>query len=164
MGSAMHSWYLLAEFDAASQRRLRDLWETLLDHGFDDQQTPGLPPHITLRGLPDGHRIDLDAKLAHQPAIDVRLGHLGLFGQAVLFVAPNVNEDLLALYRRLAPEDSRACHDWVPHVTMLIDTPPHIGKALPILAQGFVPFDARVVRVCLYQMNPVRRVKAWDLR
>lgn len=155
--------YWLAELDERAQARLEALYGKLRDRGFTGHQTRGIPYHLTLgsRAPEDeaGQAERLGALCRGIPAFDLRLGHLGLFGQTVLFLSPNPNEELLALLRTFFPECGKGDHDWSPHITLLMDEAESIGKALPVAAEAFEPFCARVEAVSLYAFFPKRLIR-----
>ena len=159
--------YWLAELDAQAPARLEALYGMLRARGFVGRQTQGVPYHLTLgsRALEDevGHAERLEVLCRTLPAFDLRLGHLGLFGQTVLFLSPNPNEELLALLRTFFPESGRGDHDWAPHVTLLMDEAEAIGQALPMVAHAFEPFCSRIEAVSLYAFFPKRLIRRCSL-
>jgi 2'-5' RNA ligase len=163
------SYYLLALFDGETQSRLRALGELLRENGCEGKNmTPDFPYHITLNGpepSPDARFCARAAEVCRRTeAFEIGLGHVGLFGLAVLFLAPTPSEALLRLVNALfgGTRNDRA-DGWVPHVTMCMDDPEVVEKAVPLLARRFAPFQARVERVALYEFSPARRVAEYAL-
>ncbi len=46
---------------------------------------------------------------------------------------------------------------------MLIDTPEHIGKVVPVLLDGFSAFDGQVTKLHLYEFWPTRHILTVEL-
>jgi hypothetical protein len=142
--------YLLAILDETSQARLTKWSDELTKQGFDYARYT--PYHITL-----GERVDLNT-LAHfedvcasMPRFDVALGSIGLFGLAVLFLAPLPSERLIILEQKLFGAINDVPDGWVPHVTMRTGETEYIERAAPVLARIFEPFKARIERLELYE-------------
>ena len=151
--------YLLAQFDAAANQKLSDIYQELALAGFKGQQTPDIPYHFTLA------RFDVEYKdqvLTHAEkvcgefgAFDVNLGNLGLFGLRVLFAAPVMNYELLRLHDVIVPDEpATGIHTWTAHATILIDEPEAIQRALPIVAKSFSPIHAKVESIGVYEFFP----------
>lgn len=160
--------YLVAQFDAATSATLGDYYRALQEQGFTGRQTRDIPYHLTLGSHDVGREAWLCAEMKRvcreTEAIDIRLDHLGLFGLGVLFVAPNVNHELLDLQGRFFEQGTHGDHRWCAHATILIDEPDVILRALPILAQRFEPGHARIESVALYECFPVRLIKECPLQ
>ncbi|MDR0916827.1 MAG: 2'-5' RNA ligase family protein [Oscillospiraceae bacterium] len=148
----MGELYLIAVLDDVSQARLAALSDELTARGFE--YTHLVPFHITLAGPDtplDTMREHIESVCAATPAFDIGIGHVGLFGLAVLFLAPLPSEPLLTLERNLLGRINDAPDGWVPHVTMRMGEPEYIERAVPILARSFEPFTARIERVEMYE-------------
>jgi len=70
---------------------------------------------------------------------------------------------LLKLQQSLFPEYGNGFHYWAAHATLLIDEPDVILKALPIVAENFKPFKARIESIALYEFFPKRLIKTYRL-
>lgn len=151
--------YVLAGFDSDTEKRLWSLQNALFDAGFTGgRQTKGLFPHITLGTFPVREEETLKRRLrdaaGRRGEFALAFNHVGLFGGGeVLFVAPDVNAELLELRARF--EDGCS---WTPHVTMLIENSPVIARAVPRLLDRFSGFTGRVNRICLYEFQPSRHI------
>ena len=160
--------YLLAEFDATTQRALAELCREIAAMGITGRQTPDLPYHFTLGSADpalEGPLLErLGAVCAVTPAFPIRLNHLGLFPPGVLFAAPAINAELLRLHDALFPgEPAAGTHNWVAHATLLIDEADVVERALPAVARAFSPIEARVERVGAYAFFPARFIRRVDL-
>lgn len=160
--------YLLAQFDESANKTLEAMFEKLLQAGLVGEQTKGIPYHFTLGSfdLQDETQVVERVKSvsATTKAFDIVLTHIGLFGLKVLFLSPSVNTQLLTLYKDLVSDgEISGCHNWIPHATILIDSPDNIQAAIPIVAQSFSPFSARISSIGVYEFFPKRFVAQYDL-
>lgn len=154
---------LMADLDEESQNKMSLWYKELQDAGFDGEQTHGLPFHISLAGYP----IDREAEvkeMVHRLAEDfaqvpVYISHIGVFpGGKVLFGAPDMSSELLALHKASAGVESNQEFIWTPHATLIIDEPEIVAKALPVFAKSFVPFSGKIVRLHLCAFWPTREI------
>lgn len=160
-------YYLLAVLDDAAQERLSALSDRLADEGLG--YTRYTPYHITLW---DGDSVD-GQTLAHfdricstAPAVETALASVGLFGLAVVFLAPLPNQELLTLEQRICGRINDAPDGWVPHVTIRMGEPAYIKKAVPVIAGFFTPFPVRIERAELYECgeNCAKLIRRFCLR
>jgi len=161
------SFYLLAKFDENTQSTLSGYYDILRENGFTGEQTKNIPYHFTLgsRVIDDEKQItnDLEKICPTTNCFDINLAHIGLFGLNVLFISPNMNFELLKLRQKFFHNCGNGFHTWTAHATLLIDKPDMIIKALPILAENFKPFKARIESVELYEFFPARFIKKGEL-
>jgi len=159
--------YLLAQFDQGTQERLSGYYDILRQNGLMGNQTKNIPYHFTLgkkdidceKQLID----DLEKICANTACIDIHLSHIGLFGLNVLFIAPDMNFELLTLQRNFFSLCGSGAYNWTAHATLLIDEPESILRALPIVAENFKPFIARIESIGLYEFFPMRFIKEFPL-
>ena len=161
--------YALAQYDLDTQRRLDDLYQVLINHGFIGTQTSGIPHHITLGKF----AVQAEAEVVRRvraaagaaDAFTLQLAYLGLFGLDVLFIAPAVSSELLDLRQAVAPEGSTEdAFAWVAHTTLLMDKPETIQRAVPVAAQHFMPFGAVIESLGVYEFFPERKVGEYPLK
>lgn len=159
--------YLLAEFDGETEQKLAAYYNLLFEHGLRGSQTKGIPYHFTLgstEGKEEGNALArLLALCPHMGKIDICFAHLGLFGQKVLFVAPNMNTQLLSLQACFFPECGSGAHPWSAHATLLIDNPAEILKAISLVSGQFHPFNGRITHLSLYEFFPARLIARIEL-
>jgi len=160
--------YLLAKFDQETQNTLAGYYGVLQQNGFVGNQTKDIPYHITLgsRSIDCEKQTinDLDKICSDASCFEINLAHIGLFGMNVLFISPNMNFELLKLQQCFFPDGGNGYHLWAAHVTLLIDQPEMIHKALPITAENFEPFKAQIESVALYEFFPARFIHECKLR
>ena len=159
--------YLAAIFDERTQSVFAELYGILQRNGFVGTQTKNLSYHITLgsRGVEFENQTvrDLEIICAETRCFDINLAHIGLFGLNVLFISPNMNYELLNLERKFFPDCCNGYHPWSAHATLLIDEPNTVYNALPIVAEHFKPFKARIESVELYEFFPAREITSSKL-
>ena len=160
--------YVLAKFDEDTNSHSTDVYHKLNLIGLTGEQTPNLPYHITLGRFNTGEEGQVLKRVEEVggavKAFDIRLSHIGLFGLNVLFIAPAVNSELLMLHDAVVPHESvSGAHNWVAHVTMLIDEPDAIQRALPVVARSFSPITATIDSIGVYEFFPERFIKNVNL-
>lgn len=160
---------LMADLDEESQNKMNYWYKELQDKGFDGQQTHGLPFHISLASYSlekESEAIELVQKMGDSfSEIPVYISHIGVFpGGKVLFGAPDMSPELLALYDASTKIDNIHNFIWTPHATMLIDEPDVISNALPIFAKSFIPFFGKIERLHLCAFWPTREIATIQLK
>ncbi len=143
--------------------KMGEIQHALLRSGIVGRQTPDIPYHITLGAFLVARRQEvyniLEQVSRDLSAFTVDFNHIGLFGLKVLFLAPDVNRELLELQRYF--DDG---HPWTAHATLLVDEPDMVLKALPIVADHFKSLQARIESIGLYEVLPTRCVCEGMLR
>ena len=159
---------LMADYCAEDQARISVWYDALQRSGFTGNQTPGLNHHISLATFPvdqEAETIALTRRVAAEYGpVQVDIRHVGVMpGGKVLFAAPDMSPALTALQRACAGDRPLNGYPWLPHTTMLIDTPETIGAALPVLMQYFVPLRARIDHLHLCAFWPTREILTVEL-
>lgn len=160
---------LMADLDEESQNRMSLWYKELQEAGFDGEQTHGLPFHISLAcySLNKEDEVkELVYKMANRfTQMPVYISHIGIFpGGKVLFGAPDMSPELLALHDASIEVGSNQEFIWTPHTTLIIDEPEIVSKALPIFAKSFVPFYGKIVKLHLCAFWPTREVLSIELK
>ena len=142
----------LGVFDGETQKRLAEYQGAILARGFTGRQTMGIPFHVTLGTFSTDRREKLEEKL-REPSmgpVELFFNHMGLFeGQEVLFLAPDVNRELLALKEHFGEEPG-----WTAHTTMLIDQRENALIGMEVLGERFQRFTGRLERAELWEFFP----------
>ncbi len=116
--------------------------------GFAGTQTQGIPHHLMMASFDPAREEEINHMLQQvcgtTPCFSLPFHHIGLFGLKVLFLAPDVNAELLSLHQKLSLGQPDGENGWSAHATLLIDEPEAILKALPIVADHFKGFTAEV--------------------
>jgi len=161
--------YVVAQFDAETDKRLNQLYLNLVNEGFIGTQTKGIPYHITLGTFEVDDEVDV-IRRAHEaagalPAFTIRMSYIGLFGLNVLFVAPAVKCELIHLRQRIVPGGGTAEEfPWVAHTTLLMDEPDTLYRAIPMAVKHFEPFRATIESVGIYEFFPERKIGIYPLK
>ena len=159
---------IIATFDKETSKRMREIYHTLTEAGIIGKQTTDLPHHITLAYFDTSHEDEIKELLqevcGRTKSFDLYFNHIGLFGLKVLFLAPNVNYELLELHKDLDSDGIKSSEEWTAHTTILIDEAEIIQKALPLVAQSFKQLNGRVESVSLYEFFPTRFIAKFSLQ
>lgn len=147
---------VMAGYDEPTEKELVALQRKLYDKGYVGEHTKGIPQHITLGTFEVSREREIKelvkAVSESTEAFHITFSHIGLFtGGKVLFIAPDMNRELLELKEKFG--ESRG---WAPHTTMLIDEPEVIHKALPVVVENFKSFEGRIECIYLYEFWPTR--------
>ena len=159
---------LMADYCEEDQLRIAQWYDALQAAGFTGTQTPGLPFHISLATFPleaEAAAAALTRRVAERFApLEVDIRHVGIFtGGKVLFAAPDMSPELVALQSACADGRPLNGYAWTPHTTMLMDEPEVIGRALPVLMQHFTPLMAKIDRLHLCAFWPTREILTIEL-
>lgn len=147
---------VLGIFDQQTLRVLGEHQRAILSQGFTGRQTMDIPFHVTLGTFGLEHREELEERLQglSMGPVEVFFNHIGLFeGEQVLFLAPDVDRELLALKEAFSDE-----RGWTAHTTMLIDSRENVLAGLEILGKRFRRFSGRIERAALYEFFPSRKL------
>lgn len=155
---------LMAEYGDADQKKISLWYDALQDAGFRGTQTRDLRHHISLATFPldqeaEAVRLmqDVAGRFAPRQA-DIR--HMGVMpGGKVLFAAPDMHPSLTAL-KKACGTDPVGGYPWLPHTTLLIDTPDTVADALKVLVKHFAPITAQITALRLCAFWPKREI-AW---
>lgn len=151
--------YLIARLDDEANQSLSSIYNLLTQEGLRGTQEPDFPYHITLGSFETEFERSVveNAKRVcrEQAPFRLHLNHIGLFGESVLFLAPAASMELLTLHEALLRcQPAVDVHDWVPHVTLLMDEPENIRKALPIVMRAFSPLLTNITDIGVYEYAP----------
>jgi len=160
--------YLLATFDEKTTKLIKEIENIITKTGIVGNQTPNLPPHITLGSFNINQEDEILQLLqcisTKTNSFDLDFNHIGLFGLKVMFLAPDVNYQLLDLHKKFEQHCIRSSRGWTPHATLLIDEAENIQKALPLIAENFRPIKARVESISLYEFFPTRFIAKYNFQ
>ena len=159
---------IIATFDEETSKGMKEIYHTINEVGIIGKQTPNLPHHITLAYFDTSREDEIKELLqevcARTKSFDLSFNHIGLFGLKVLFLAPDVNYELLELHKELDRDGVKSSQGWTAHTTILIDEPEIIQKALPLVTQNFKQLNGRVESVSLYEFFPTRFITKINLQ
>lgn len=159
---------LMAEYSEEDQEKIAVWYDALQKAGFQGKQTPNLKHHISIGTFPLDKEEEAKERMQRMAAeyapVQAAIRHVGVMpGGCVLFAAPDMRENLVALQKATGCETVNG-HYWLPHTTMLIDEPEVIGRALPELMKHFVPIPATIDRLELCAFWPARHILTVELK
>lgn len=155
--------------DPVSATSIEDIWQTLATEDIDvEPDRLGYAPHITLAIYPDNVPLDalqtaIAKVTAGRRALPVTLSGIGIFPgpSSILWAAPVVTRDLLALHAALAealpglPVHRYYRSDaWVPHVTLTAPIP-NPASALRTLLPPWRPISGALIQADLVRFPPI---------
>jgi len=171
-GELQMDYAILLIFDAASDRKLREMTEHLaVNNRSETVLLSGLRPHLTLAEF-DTDRYEtvvltmsnLASKILRP--IPVKLASAGFFpnNPSVLYLAPIVDEQLLDLHRLVNNDLEPLCttfsplyreDNWVPHCTLALELDQDtFAASCAALAEVFTPLDTLAVQLSLIACCP----------
>lgn len=157
-----------AEYDKSTQDEITSLYNILVDVGIIGTQTKGLPYHITLGNFEVDYEEELLA-LFQKISISYNyfkldLSHLGLFDMNVLFIAPDVNYDLLNLKDNICNGRTDEDREWTAHTTLIIDDEDIISNSFSLVSREFKVIKAKITHISLYEFHPTRLIGRFKLK
>ena len=159
---------LIATFDEETSKRMMEIQNIINEAGIIGKQTPNLPHHITLAYFDTSQEKEIIQMLqevcAKFKSFELSFSHIGLFGLKVLFLAPDINNELLDLHKKVDIKCIDNSQSWTAHATVLIDESENIQKAIPLVAQNFQQLNGRVESVSLYEFFPTRFIAEYKLQ
>ena len=158
---------VMADLDDDSQAIMSTWYNSLNHSGFKGTQTPNLPFHISMASFPsekEQYAVELTKKAAGDfSPIPVHISHIGIFAPGKVLFGGLERNTKLDLLHNACEANSDSQRPWTPHVTMLIDEPETICKALPLFLQSFHPFVGLVTRLHLCAFWPTREILSIEL-
>ena len=168
-------------FDPVCDLAVRRIWSKVADGaGVSAMSAGGGRPHVSLAVYSDGldhHSLSraLSAFSKSLVPFEFDLGSVGTFptNQGVVFLAPVVTSELLALHERFHTAfakygDWSSTHylpgNWVPHCTVATDlTDAVIGQAVQNCREHFRPMRGRFQEIGLVEFHPIRELTTFKL-
>ena len=158
---------VMAVFDDKTQKLLGGIRQSIIEKAGEGTQTMGIPFHITLGSYPVSDADELVDKIARVcevvHAFPIRLKGFGSFGDAVLYLAPDVTSSLLALRREFECDYANG-FEWVPHATVFCGSEEQVRTARNSLPALDFPIDAHVVAIELGEFFPPRKMARENLK
>ncbi len=166
--------------DENSQNIFHTLWRQLAAKGLESRAAAdGLPPHVTFaiyEGLTDETLLSwVEAFSQKEVQLEVSFNHIGTFTDQAVFLAPRVSEELLAFHRRYHSclEEyhgqtgwlfTPSSGEWVPHATVMHNSPAENKAAVPYIMEQFAPFKAKIESLAVYKFYPSCRLAVFPLK
>lgn len=159
---------LIATFDEDTSKRMKEIEHIINEAGIVGKQTLDITHHITLAYFDISREDEIKQLLqdvcTQTESFDLAFNHIGLFGLRVMFLAPDVNYQLLELHKSFDRDCLKDSNGWTAHATILIDEAENIQKALLLVTQNFQELNARVESVSLYEFFPTRFIAKFNLQ
>lgn len=156
---------VIATFDDEASKQMKALDYLLKRADIRGKQTPDIPHHITLAYFDVSQEAEAKQLMSEvctkTKSFNLNFSHIGLFGLKVLFLAPNINQELLDLRRNFDVDNTEA---WTAHATLLIDEPESIHKALDLISKEFQNMTATIQALHLYEFFPTRLIASYELK
>ncbi len=162
-------------FDPLTEAAIQAVWQELAKQKIAPfMASSGIRPHLTLAIYRDINRYSCQALLS--PLIErlnplpVSFTYLGIFPSPapVVFLAPTVTRDLLALHAEVnrlldeagdTPDPFYLPDHWVPHCTLAVEFDAAlISPAVEIARKMILPLKGWASELCLVEFPPMQHV------
>ena len=81
-----------------------------------------------------------------------------------MFLAPDVNFELLNMFQNLNKNAIIDDRGWTAHATILINNEDEVMKAIPIASKCFEGIEGRITGLSLYEFFPTRHIADYRLK
>ena len=167
--------------DSATDTTVRKLWDKIAQAGLSSYMPDsGVRPHVSIAVYDEIDRDIFQSKLRQfADAIapfPFTLGSIGSFPteEGVVFLAPIVTEELLAIHSRFHQAFSRYRQHasdyyipgrWVPHCTVTMDLKSdEISKGVDVCRQILLPVSGKFESIGIIEFFPVKDLFGFDLK
>ena len=148
---------VMAVFDDQTQNKLGEIQSFFIKNVSVGSQTMGIPFHLTLGSYPvnelDNIIEQIKSIAQNTVPFDIKLLGYGNFGNRVLFLEPEVTEELILL-RKSFERDYANGFDWVPHATLFCGEGDDVVRAREIAPKHDFPITAQIVGIELGEFFP----------
>ncbi len=167
-------------FDENTQKIFHEHWNQLSEKNLESKvKSDSSPPHITFaayEGLTDEMLLAwVDTFCRNECQLPIYFNHIGSFINQAVFLAPRVTEELLAFHKRYHSrlEENHgkigwfytpSSGEWVPHATIMHNTPEENKDAMPLLMDRFKPFKSIITALAVYKFYPACEVAVFPLK
>ena len=152
---------VFAVFDNETQIKLKNLQEKIFDLGHSGTQTMGIPFHISLGSFSVDCELDLKNKIKEtckgNMQFDITLNKVNHFNNKVLFIEPEVNENLRKLHN-LFDNNYADGFPWHAHATIFCGDENQVIDAKNLLMKSFNPIKAKIVGIQMGEFFPTRMI------
>lgn len=151
----------MAVFDDKTQKTLAQIQSDIIEQIGEGTQTMGIPFHLTLGSYPvemQSETVDKIERVASScKHFEVVLSGYNTFGDKVLFLEPNIPQELLDL-RKSFESDYANGFEWVPHATLFCGDVDEVKKAISLLPKLEEPISAEIVGIELGEFFPPKKI------
>lgn len=158
---------IYAVLDNATQDKLNTLQQYLLKNKLIGTQTKDIPYHITLGSFPITMQNELVEKInkhcLNLSTFSINLFDINHFKNKVLFIEPQLNEDLVNLHNSFKGNFADN-YNWQPHITIYCGTRLKTIKAKKVIKKDFIPFKAQITSIQLSEFFPTKIIYTTQLQ
>lgn len=152
---------VMAVLDDESQEKLAAIQRHIIENAGEGTQTMGIPFHITLGSYPVcDEQIVVDkirAVCTKVSAFPIKFHGFNSFGDAVLFLEPEIPDELKALRREFECDYANG-FEWVPHATLFCGDAVAMKKAKSCISDFDGNIDSSIVAIELGEFFPPRKI------
>jgi hypothetical protein len=176
------SYWVVMLFDQESEDKIRGMWKKVCDVGVNTfmLDTDSMP-HISAASCEQIEEEVLLPRLKElaglTEAFALEFSSIGIFpfGNNVLFLAPVINDKLLALHKEihglLCEKNCFQAHQhylpnhWTPHCTLAVNASHEESlKGISALLGDFQAFEVTVDALCVVEAYPIRYLQRYPLK
>ena len=158
---------VFAVFDDKTQSILNDYQRKVFNLGYVGTQTMGIPFHLTLGSFPVECEHELVSRIKETCQtnfeFDIKLDKVNHFNNSVLFIEPEINEDLLKLHN-IFDNNYANGFPWHPHATIFCGIEEEVKTAKELLEANFECLNARIVGIQMGEFFPTRMIISSSLQ
>jgi 2'-5' RNA ligase len=152
---------VMAVFDDKTQKLLGGIQQSIIDKAGEGTQTMGIPFHITLGSYPTSLKDEVVEKIRSVVSLTrtfpIKLLRYNSFGDAVLFLEPNVTDELIALRKQFECDYANG-FEWVPHATLFCGEDARVRQAKTHTPSLDFPIEASIVAIELGEFFPPKKI------
>ena len=152
-----HFLTVMAVFDDQTQKRLAEIQSFFMKNISSGSQTMGIPFHLTLGSYHTDELYNVIERIktvaGKTKSFNINLLGYGHFGNKVLFLEPEITDELVAL-RKSFECDYANGFDWVPHATLFCGDEDEVKRAREIAPALEFPISAKIVGIELGEFFP----------
>ena len=152
---------VMAVLDGKTQAMLEKMQAEIIRNVGAGTQTMGIPFHVTLGSYPTESEADIVDKIKQVASncarFEIELTGYNTFGDKVLFLEPNIPQELLDL-RKSFECDYANGFEWVPHATLFCGEEIEVQKARSLLPELAEPICAKIVGLELGEFFPPKKI------
>lgn len=159
---------VFAVFDDKTQKILKEYQDKVLSLGYNGTQTMDIPFHISLGTYSVNEENAMKQKI-HKVCLknknfDIKLNKVNRFGYKVLFIEPEINDELKNLHNLFNNNFLKNGFAWEPHATIFMGEEEQVKTADEYLTSLFSPITAKIVGIQMGEFFPTRMIIDENLR
>ena len=151
---------VMAVFDKQTQDILGEIQSFFIQNISSGSQTMGIPFHLTLGSYPTDELDNVIEKIKtvaeKAKPFDIKLMSYGHFGDKVLFLEPEITDELKDL-RKCFECDYANGFEWVPHATLFCGDGDEVARAMASAPKIDFPIFAEIVGIELGEFFPAEK-------